>query len=167
MKFICMVILLSISLLSNVFSQDISGNYAIKNVKTGMLLRVKDASSKNGTPIVAYAPQNWKCMTWNFKSAGGNTYQLENLLTHKTFQPQASDNPVISLEEQPLLVGNPQQQYEFTRVEKGTFLIKMKGTDLYLTPSDPKGEINSSIILAKRNTTDLQYWTIYEQSPTM
>ncbi|WP_069659446.1 RICIN domain-containing protein [Arcticibacter eurypsychrophilus] len=167
MKSICTVILVFITLFSDAFSQDIKGNYAIRNTKTGMLLRVKDAASKNGTPLVAYSPQNWKCMTWNFKSTGGNAYQLENLLTHKTFQPQSSAAHGILLEEQPLLAGNPQQQYEFIPVKKGTFLIKMKGTDLYITPSDPQGSVNSTIILARRNTTDLQYWTIYEQAPTM
>lgn len=43
--------------------QTIQGTYAIKNVKTGMLLRVKDANGKNGTPLVAYNPENWKCKT--------------------------------------------------------------------------------------------------------
>jgi hypothetical protein len=69
------------------FSQVIKGNYAIKNVQTGMLLRVKDAASTNGTPLVMYYPENWKCMTWSFKNIGANTYQLQNLLTNKTFQP--------------------------------------------------------------------------------
>lgn len=65
MKYVILIVLLTI--FSNSFSQDIKGNYAIKNVKTGMLLRVKDAASKNGTPLVAYNPQNWKCMTWDLK----------------------------------------------------------------------------------------------------
>ncbi|MFC3362477.1 RICIN domain-containing protein [Pedobacter fastidiosus] len=73
---------------SLVQAQIIKGNYAIKNVQTGMLLRVKDASGKNGTPLVAYDPQNWKCMTWDFKNVDGNTYQLLNLFTSKTFQPK-------------------------------------------------------------------------------
>ncbi|WP_040300298.1 hypothetical protein [Arcticibacter svalbardensis] len=32
----------------------------------------------------------------------------------------------------------------------------MKGTDLCITPSVQEGSVNSVIILAKRNTTDLQ-----------
>jgi hypothetical protein len=35
-------------LINQAISASIKGNYAIKNVSTGMLLRVKDASNKNG-----------------------------------------------------------------------------------------------------------------------
>lgn len=165
MKFVILIVVLTF--FSKAFSQDIKGNYAIKNMKTGMLLRVKDAASKNGTPLVAYNPQNWKCMTWDFKSTGANTYQLENLLTHKTFQPQTAAANDVSLEEQPLITGNSNQEYEFIPVKKDIYQIKLKGTDLYITPSDPDGQINSSIILAKKRNTPEQQWSIYQQSPTM
>ncbi|WP_293309540.1 RICIN domain-containing protein [Pedobacter sp. UBA5917] len=160
------LIALGFALLVNqaVFAQTIKGNYAIKNVLTGMLLRVKDASAKNGTPLVAYDPQNWKCMTWNFIPVEGNTYQLKNLFTGKTFQPKESD---IALEEQPLNPGNASQQYEFEPAGKDIYLIRLKGTELYVTPEDKKGATNSAIILAKKTKTKEQQWTIYEQSPTM
>lgn len=150
-----------------VFAQDIKGNYAIKNVQTGMLLRVKDANSKNGTPLVAYYPENWKCMTWNFKKTGAGTYQLQNLLTNKTFQPVGAIAPLVAFDEQPLIPGDDKQQYEFIPVKKDMYLIRLKGTGLYITPADGKGSANSAIILAaKRNTPD-QLWSIYEQAPTM
>jgi len=149
------------------FSQDIKGDYAIKNVQTGMLLRVKDAGSKNGTPLVAYYPENWKCMTWNFKKTEENTYQLQNLLTHKTFQPVALASADVAFDEQPLLPGDTKQQYEFIMVKKDTYLIKLKGTDLYVTPADNKGTVNSAIILAAKRNTPEQLWNIYPQAPTM
>ncbi|GAA4086117.1 RICIN domain-containing protein [Mucilaginibacter panaciglaebae] len=150
-----------------VFAQDIKGNYAIKNVQTGMLLRVKDASSKNGTPLVAYYPENWKCMTWNFKKTGDNTYQLQNLLTNKTFQPIGTPAANVAFNEQPLVPDNNKQQYEFIPVKADIYLIKLKGTDLYITSADNRGGVNSAIILGvKRNTPD-QLWSIYEQAPTM
>ncbi|MCS3737392.1 RICIN domain-containing protein [Mucilaginibacter dorajii] len=148
-------------------AQDIKGNYAIKNVQTGMLLRVKDAASKNGTPLVAYYPENWKCMTWNFKSTGSNTYQLQNLLTNKTFQPAAPANTDVPFEEQPLIANAPNQQYEFIKVKQDTYMIKLKGTDLYVTPADDNGKVNSPIILTAKKNTPEQLWTIYEQVPTM
>ena len=150
------------------FSQDIKGNYAIKNVQTGMLLRVKDAASANGTPLVMYFPENWKCMTWSFKNIGANTYQLQNLLTNKTFQPPSQQiNADIPFEEQPFVKGSPNQQYEFIGVKKDTYLIKLKGTELYVTPADIKGKANSAIILAAKRNTPEQSWYIYEQAPTM
>jgi hypothetical protein len=152
---------------ASAFAQEIKGNYAIKNVQTGMLLRVKDAASKNGTPLVAYYPENWKCMTWNFKNTGANTYQLQNLLTNKTFQPITTPNTDVAFEEQPFVPGSPNQQYEFIEVKKDTYLIKLKGTALYITPADKKGSVNSAIILAVKSNTPEQLWNIYEQAPTM
>ena len=145
----------------------IKGTYAIKNVQTGMVLRIKDANSNNGTPIVAYSPVNWKCVTWDFKHVDGQTYQLKNLFSGKTLQPlKANAAEGNSLEEQPLM-NSEIQQYEFIPVEKGVYLIKLKGTDLYVTPSDKEGTINSQIILGKKDGTKLQQWTIYEQHPTI
>lgn len=149
------------------FTQAIKGTYAIKNVQTGMLLRIKDANSKNGTPIVAYYPQDWKCMTWDFKPTGENTYQLQNLFSKKTLQPIAEAKNDVAFEEQPLVADAANQQYEFITVKKDTYLIKLKGTDLYITPADKKGEVNSAIILAAKRNSPEQLWTIYEQHPTM
>lgn len=163
------LLLLAVFVLSAAFAfaQDIKGNYAIKNVQTGMLLRVKDASSKNGTPLVAYYPENWKCMTWNFKKTDTNTYQLQNLLTNKTFQPSGAVALNIAFDEQPLVAGDAKQQYQFIRVKKDTYMIKVKDTELYLTPADGKGGVNSAIILAAKSNTPNQLWSIYEQAPTM
>jgi hypothetical protein len=148
-------------------AQDIQGNYAIKNVKNGMLLRIKDANSKNGTPIVSYYPENWKCMTWNLVKADENTYQLQNLFSEKTFQPVTVAAADVALEEQPLVPNDSKQQYEFIPVKKDTYLIKLKGTELYLTPADVKGSVNSAVILATKRDTPEQKWFIYVQVPTM
>lgn len=150
------------------FAQTIKGTYAIKNVQTGMLLRIKDANGKNGTPLVAYSPVNWKCMTWDFKHVDGNTYQLKNLFTSKTFQPKdgaAADGAVM--EQQPLVNEQANQQYEFIPVQKNIYLIKAKGTELYVTPVDKDGTTDTGITLAKKDGSKLQQWTIYEQHPTM
>lgn len=166
MKINILVIAFLLGICQVVSAQNIKGNFAIKNVQNGMLLRVKDASNKNGTPLVAYNPQNWKCMTWNFIATDSNTYQLKNLLTGKTFQPKQGDE-IKLLEEQPIFTGNSNQQYVFEPAGKDIYLIKLKGTNLYLTPADKNGETNSDIILAKKTKTKEQLWTIYEQTPTM
>ncbi|WP_094571199.1 RICIN domain-containing protein [Mucilaginibacter xinganensis] len=160
----CFCLMLMMSFLAS--AQTIKGNYAIKNVQTGMLLRVKDAHAENGTPLVSYYPENWKCMTWNFKHITGNTYQLQNLLTNKTFQPVGEPGSGVNLEEQPLNPNGGGQQYEFEPVDTNTFMIKLKGTDLFLT-ADKKGSVNSRVVLTKKGNSKEQYWTIYEQVPTM
>ena len=148
------------------FAQMIKGHYAIKNTQTGLLLRVQDAKKANGTPIVAYSPVNWKCVTWDFMHVDGDTYQLRNLFTSKTLQSEAS-SPAdgVNLEQQPLVTAQANQEYEFIPAGKGTYRIKLKGTDLYITPSDSKGSVNSRITLAKKAESKAQLWTIYEQDP--
>ena len=162
----CWIILIVCTTCSFSFTQVIKGTYAIKNVQTGILLRIKDANKKDGTSLVAYSPFNWKCMTWDFKHIQGQSYQLENLFTGKTFQYKnsvASDG--VSLEQRPMQDNDPAQQYEFIPIEKDSYLIKLKDKELYLTPSDDKGATNSAVILAKKSNSKLQQWTIYEQHP--
>ncbi len=89
------------------------------------------------------------------------------MLTNKTFQPVAAANSDVAFDEQPLVPNDAKQQYEFIPVKKDTYLIKLKGTDLYVTPADPKGEANSAIVLAAKKGTPDQQWFIYEQAPTM
>jgi len=148
-------------------SQNIKGHYAIKNVKTGMLLRVKDAHSENGTPLVAYGPENWKCMTWEFNTTGVHVYQLQNLLTGKTFQPSTSPAAGVPLVEEAIGNGSATQQYEFIKDKEDGYLIRLKGTNWYVTPEDKKGSSNSAIVLAAKTDTPDQLWRIYQQEPTM
>ncbi len=160
------LLLASICLFINsAYCQDISGTYAIQNVQTGIFIRIKDANSKNGTPIVAYSPVNWKCVTWDFKKQQENSYQLMNLFSRKTMLPSTSPKEGTALEEQPLVSGNSSQQYEFVPVSSGIYRIKVKNTDLYLTPSDSEGTINAPIILKQKDNSRLQYWQLKEQHP--
>ncbi len=154
-------------LAASAFSQQIKGHYAIKNVQTGMLLRVMDAHSENGTPLVAYGPENWKCMTWEFKTTGANVYQLQNLLTAKTFEPSAKPDAGVTLVEEPIGNSTSYQQYEFIKDKGNNYLIRLRGTNLYLAPVDKKGSTNSAIILAARSNSPEQLWEIYTQEPTM
>ena len=151
---------------ANIYAQIIKGTFAIKNVQTGMVIRIKDANNKNGTPLVAYDPVNWKCMTWDFKHIEGNTYQLKNLFTGKTFEPADSLNGGV-LQQQPLVTAQLNQQYSFVLLQNNIYLIKQKGTELYLTPIDKTGTVNTGIKLAKKDGSVLQQWMIYKQNPSM
>lgn len=147
-------------------AQDIKGTYAIKNIETGLVLRIKDAQKENGTPLVAYTPVNWKCVTWEFQKVEEHTYQLKNLFTGKTFQPKGGKAVSNNLLEQRPLAQNPNQYYQFILAGDDSYFIKLYGTELYLTPQVPEGRVNSAIILSKKsNENDLQKWTIYEQKP--
>lgn len=149
----------------NCAAQSIKGTYAIKNSSTGMLLRPMDANKKDATPLVSYSPTNWKCMTWDFKQLDDQTYSLRNLLTGKTFQPATGEpEEGTALQQQPIREQAPIQQWEFIPEKNNSFLIRLKGTDLYVTPTE-QGAVNSNIILAKKKAGNIQQWTIYEQHP--
>lgn len=164
-------ILLGIALigcLTQSYGQNIQGTYAIKNVETGLLLRIKDANNKDATPLVAYPATNWKCMTWDFQQVEGETYRLRNLFTSKTFQSVGKvQKEGVALEQIPLLKGDKSQEWEFIPVSKDIYLIKLKDSNLYITPSDELGSVNSPIILSGKKEGKLQNWTIYKQDPKM
>lgn len=142
----------------------IKGDFALKNVHTGKYVRIKDANGANGTPIVAYSPVNWKCVTWEFRAAEKGGYTLKNLFSGKTLQPLNGEAKAgVAMEEQPLAG----QLYEVVEAGKGEYFIRVKGSELYLTPADPGGATNSSIVLQTKQEGDLQRWTLVEQHPTM
>jgi hypothetical protein len=85
-------------------------------------------------------------------------------ITGKTFQPKNKIAEGSSLEQQPLST-EANQQYEFAQIKNDVYIIKLKGTELYVTPGDKNGSTNSEIILEKKIDGPLQQWTIYIQHP--
>ena len=76
---------------------ELSGSRQIRNKKYGQLLRPRNANHKDGTPIVLYSAQPWKCLSWRLEPAADTSYQLINYFTSKTIQPSQSkaSSPVI------------------------------------------------------------------------
>lgn len=162
-----MAILLLAKLPGRAQTTPIKGDFALKNVHTGKYVRIRDANSANGTPIVAYSPVNWKCVTWNFQPSVNGGYTLKNLFSGKTLQPVHGEAKAgVSMEEQPL-GSSKVQEYEVISAGNDQFYVRLKGSDLYLTPADPGGETNSSILLQTKQDGDLQRWKLVEQHPTM
>ncbi|WEK37778.1 MAG: RICIN domain-containing protein [Candidatus Pseudobacter hemicellulosilyticus] len=161
MKRTALILLVSFFTAITAGAQITENSYAIRNAFTGQVLRIKDANKANGTPIVGHAPVNWKCVTWDFKQQKDGAYRLINLFSGKTMQP-AKDGK--SLEEQPLNADGKQQQYEFIKAGIDTYLIKLSGTEFYLTASE---QDDKQILLAVKTGNILQQWTLKEQHPTM
>src|SRR4051812_11964945 len=63
-------------------------SFQIRSQKFGQLLRPEDANNADGTRLVLYPAQMWKCMTWKRLPAGPSTFALQNHLTSKTFSAQ-------------------------------------------------------------------------------
>lgn len=143
-------------------AQTINGTYAIQNVQTGKNLRPYAAGKGDGNPLVLYNHHKWKCMTWEFIHMEGETYQLKNLYTAKTFQPSSKTEEGVSLWQQPIKEEN-QQYWEFIEQADNTYLIRLKGTDLYVTASSDK--TNSNIILMPKQNSVAQQWKLIKQKP--
>ena len=61
----------------------------LRNVRFDLLLRPRDANSKDGTPLVLYPAQPWKCMTWTVTATPAGVFSLQNRFTSKTFATAA------------------------------------------------------------------------------
>ncbi len=147
----------------------IRGSFAVQHIKTGKNLRPNPKVSNveefvaNGNRIVLYPHAEWKCMTWQFTHVENNVYQLQNLYTKKTFQPSSNPESGVSIWQQPLKEDSL-QYWEFIEQPDKSYLIKLKGTDLYLTISSE--ETNSSVILMRNQNSDDQRWNLIEQYPS-
>ena len=137
-------------------------SYAIQNVKTGKAVRVHNAGIDDRTKIILYKHHNWECMTWQFIQLEGDTYLLKNMYTQKTFQPSSSPKPGVDLWQRPL-GGDSLQYWEFIRQPDEAYLIRLKGTELYITVSSD--ENNSPIILMPIQNSIEQQWNLIEQHP--
>lgn len=136
--------------------------FAIQNVKTGMDIRPYNASIYNETKIIQYKHAKWECMTWQMIKLEDGSYLLKNLYTQKTFQPKPSREPGTALWQQPL-EANDNQYWEFIKLPNGTYNIKLKGTELYVTASS--SENNAPIILIPLQEAADQKWILIEQHP--
>src|SRR5436190_14020625 len=68
-------------------------SYQIRNSKFDQLLRPENANNADGTRIVLYPAEPWKCMTWKLCPAGDSAFQLQNHFTNKTFENKTNDAP--------------------------------------------------------------------------
>lgn len=139
-----------------------NSTYAIQNVKTGKNLRPYKAGVKDDNKIVLFNHAKWKCMTWQFLQVEGETYQLKNLYTSKTFQPSSKPESGVALWQQQVKTDNL-QYWEFLKQPDNAYLIRLKGTDLYVTISSDK--TNSPIILMPLQNSIGQQWKLVEQNP--
>ncbi|PSL34953.1 RICIN domain-containing protein [Chitinophaga ginsengisoli] len=149
---------------ATVFAQIKENSYAIVNVVTGKVLRIKDANGQDGTPIVSYSPVNWKCVTWDFQETKDGAYRLKNLFSEKTLGPSPDGK---TLEEQSVANGSEEQLYEFIPAGNNTFFIKQRKKGLFVTPADENGTIDEPVVLQARKNGDIQKWKLREQHPTM
>lgn len=135
--------------------------FAVRNVGTGLCIRPYNADYSEGNKVILYPLHNWECITWQFIRVAGDTYILQNLYTHKSFAPNPGAKEGSTLW-QKSLDGTQNQCWEFIKSDAG-FLIRLKGTELYLTAS--RREENAEIVLQAANNAEEQVWELLPQQP--
>ena len=150
------------TLKDNQRKRETANAYAILNVETGKAIRVHNAGIEDERKIGLYSHHKWECMTWQLIQLEGDVYLLKNLFTHKSFQPSATPEAGVTLWQQPI-GGDKLQYWEFIKQEDETYLIRLQGTDLYITITSDKN--HSDLVLMPLQNSPTQLWTLFKQSP--
>jgi hypothetical protein len=136
-----------------------SSFYFIINKKSGLYLRPYNADAKNGIKIVLYPEHNWECLKWEADSVGDNSFYLQNLFTHKTFQPENEKTIPSKIIQQPLDKNNKLQQWSFRQLDNGYYSIRHTQSGLYLA-AHAKGAFNRQVFLSEWEGREEQEWEL-------
>ena len=138
------------------------GSHRVHNLKYDLLLRPQDASRKDGTPIVLYGEQPWKCMAWRFEPLPDGV-RLVNYFTNKTFEKGSGSGP------SPLLqtpVGEAREQaWKFVTVGNGVYRIESAAGGGVLTAVGREGDGDIRVVVAPWTGSDAQKWQLLDLPP--
>ena len=129
-------------------------SHQIQNVAQEDLLRPRDASSRDGAPIVLYPHQDWKCMTWKLEPAGDDV-RLMNYFTHKTFYPDAQTEGSAVSQHSAAKEPTDVERWRFVPVDGRNYKLEHAATGLVLTVSD-----DGKITIQKWNNSAAQQWKL-------
>jgi hypothetical protein len=138
-------------------------SYQIRNVKYADLLRPEDANNANGTRIVLYPAQPWKCMTWKLLPAGDDTFHVRNHFTSKTFDGATTNDasPVVQMPFGKDASARP--AWRFIKLSDGTYEIADPKTGRVLTAEKDGG--SAKIALEPWHEQLEQKWELIETDP--
>lgn len=142
-------------------------SYQVRNKKYGDLLRPENANGADGTPIVLYSAQPWKCMTWKLQPEGEMTFSLQNHFTSKTFtgetRTQAAPQAVVQV---PFAKDSAERPaWRFARLADGTCKITEPKTGNALTAVKGVDGYSVRIVLQAWQDSDEQKWELIEIDP--
>lgn len=143
-------------------------SYQIRNKKYGELLRPEEANGADGTPIVLYPAQSWKCMTWKLTSAGAAEFSLQNHFTSKTFAAKTGGDQSAAAVAQVPFGRNPAERpvWQFSKLKDGSYKIVDSKTGKALSAQkSSNGGSNAKIVLEAWTESDAQKWELVEIDP--
>ena len=142
-------------------------SFQIRNKKFGDLLRPEDANSANGTRIVLYSAQPWKCMTWKLHPAGDSMFQAQNHFTSKTFASAApADGAQAAVTQAPFSKDAKERPtWRFTKLPDGLYqIIEVKSGKALTAVADNGG--GARIVVAPVGSGDEQKWELIKTDPS-
>lgn len=138
-------------------------SYQIRNKKFGDLLRPENADGAEGTRIVLYPAEPWKCMTRKLQPAGESMFQVQNHFTSKTFIVKSgADKGVVQIKLVRDKAGQP--LWHFTKQADGSYEISDAKSGEALTAVEDKGG-STRVIAAPWKDTDNQKWSLEKIDP--
>ena len=143
------------------------GSFQIRNQKYGNLLRPEEANSADGTRIVLYPAQPWKCMTWRLHGTGDSKFQLQNHFTGKTFAAEAGAEKADAAVTQVPFSKKPEERptWQLVKLTDGTYRITDTKSGKALTAV--KEEAGSGVKIVARTWREGadQKWELIEIDP--
>jgi hypothetical protein len=136
--------------------------FLIKNVKSGLVIRPRNAEIADRVPIIQYTPKNWECTTWQMIKISDETYLLKDLYTQKSFSPVGVPVAGAMLEQRPI-GGDQHQHWQFEPLDDDTYMIRLADNDLYIT--SPSNTVNGRLTLQSVRDDASQHWTLTQQHP--
>jgi hypothetical protein len=145
----------------------LSGSVQIRNQKYGNLLRPEEANNADGTRIVLYPAQPWKCMTWKLHGAGDSGFQLQNHFTGKTFAAEAGADKAEAAVTQVPFSKKPEERptWQLVKLTEGTYKIADTKSGKALTAVTGEGGSGVKIVARTWREEAEQKWVLIEIDP--
>ena len=136
-------------------------SFQLRNRKFGDLLRPRNASNREGAPIVLYPGQPWKRMIWRFTTAGDGAFRLQDHFTSKSLAAVASaaDKPVPVQQTRCAADAHDAPAWKFGRLADGAYPIGQSDSDLVWTATQSQDE-ETRVVLAPWRDADEQKWEL-------
>jgi hypothetical protein len=137
------------------------GSHGLRNEKYGLMLRPRDASNKDGEPIVLYPDQPWKCMAWHFEAKDAGV-RLVNYFTSKSFVVDRAGGGRALVQQPSSSEKQPQETLHFIDLGDGLYEIEAPGGGGVLSGIDSDGHGDLRVVVAPWTKAASQMWRLVD-----